>query len=250
LTHSSASLVQRLEDAAFAAWPAAHSSWLNGWLLRLDVGYTKRANSLNMTERAGDLSGADLDAVEQRFMASGLPPVIRVISRVSHPDTQALLARRGYRYTDASWVLHRPMAPCRAADQPRVALLPGATPWMSVFARLSGQSVEHAKAHQALLQRITHPVAWATLGQPSAPQCCGLGVLAGDQLGLFDIVTRSDHKRQGLAAQLCNDLLAWGQARGAQGAFLQVVNTNAPALALYEKLGFQPAYEYGYWVRG
>lgn len=245
---SQAPLMHALEQAAFAAWPAACSQSVAGWLLRLDVGYTKRANSLNATQAARELSATDLSTLEQTFIAKGLPPVVRTTSLVSLPGTEALLTQRGYQYSGASWVLHRALA-APFGGVPEVRLEAGAAPWMQVFSRLAEQRTDHAAAHLALLQRITHRTAWATLGEPSSPSCCGLGVLVGEHLGLFDILTGVASQRQGLAERLCGGLLAWGQAQGAREAFLQVVKTNAPALALYEKLGFNQAYEYGYWVQ-
>ncbi|MFF7710903.1 GNAT family N-acetyltransferase [Pseudomonas sp. NPDC007930] len=242
--------MQTLEDAAFAAWPAHYEADINGWRLRLDSGYTQRANSLNSTEHSQPLSDADLAAIEQQFAARGLRPVVRVTSTVQVAGLARVLASRGYRYGGASQVLWRPLPAPAAGNPQRIRLLSGPAPWASTFARLSGQPSEEARAHQAIVQRIAHPAAWAVLGEGQGAQCCGLGVVVGAQLGLFDIVTGAAFVRRGLAGQLCRELLAWGWGQGARGAFLQVNEGNAAAFALYEKLGFARAYGYGYWVRG
>lgn len=243
--------MQALEDAAFAAWPPARSLHLKGWLLRLDTGYTKRANSLNATACSRALSDAELDVIEQHFVDRGLRPVIRLTSSVDLPHFDQVLAERGYRYIEPSLVLRRSVAPPMSIPSPisQLHFLEDAAQWVAVYARLSGQGVEDARAHLAILQRITHPIAWAVIGERSSPVCCGLGVRVGEQVGLFDIVTGAGWKRKGLAGALCQGLLTWGQRLGACGAFLQVVEANAPALGLYEKLGFERAYGYGYWVK-
>jgi ribosomal protein S18 acetylase RimI-like enzyme len=89
------------------------------------------------------------------------------------------------------------------------------------------------------IEKQTYRPRWDT--PAGSPLCCGLGVLVERNLGLFDIATRTDHQRQGLAQQLCHGILSWGRRRGARTAFLQVVATNSPAVRLYEMLGFQVA---------
>ena len=49
-------MLQALEAAAFSAWPSQHSIDVHGWLLRLDRGYTKRANSANATAHSSELT--------------------------------------------------------------------------------------------------------------------------------------------------------------------------------------------------
>jgi ribosomal protein S18 acetylase RimI-like enzyme len=74
----------------------------------------------------------------------------------------------------------------------------------------------------------------------------GLAVAVDDWLGLFEIVVRPDRRRDGIGRDLTLSLLRWGRAAGARAVFLQVVNENAPAIALYESLGFAPQYTYWY----
>ena len=44
---SSSIRIRRLEELAFAGWPALESRDVAGWRLRFSGGYTKRANSIN-----------------------------------------------------------------------------------------------------------------------------------------------------------------------------------------------------------
>ena len=84
----------------------------------------------------------------------------------------------------------------------------------------------------------------------SEPQGCGLGVVSGGHLGLFDIATDRAHRRQGLGTALCEGLMAWGRERGAHTAYLQVVADNHGAVELYRRLGFEELYRYWYRTRG
>jgi ribosomal protein S18 acetylase RimI-like enzyme len=238
--------MQALETAAFAAWPSALSTDFNGWQLRLDRGYTKRANSANATAQAQPLSNADLDAIESRFGQLGLTPTFRLTSFAPVAQVDALLERRGYRFVDRSLVMTRPLG--AADDTVGATLTDGAPRWLQAYQAVSGKSGADQAVHLEILRRIANPCAWAVHGPEGSPVCCGLGVVVEPHLGLFDIATRAGHLRQGLARQLCRALLGWGWRQGARTAFLQVVADNAPAIGLYQGLGFEVAYQYWYRV--
>ncbi len=99
---------------------------------------------------------------------------------------------------------------------------------------------------KAIFARISSAAAFARLRRDGETVALGLGVLDQGWIGLFDIVTAESARRQGVGTALIYQMLAWGQQRGAQGAYLQVVANNAPALKLYAKLGFAETYRYWY----
>jgi ribosomal protein S18 acetylase RimI-like enzyme len=76
---------------------------------------------------------------------------------------------------------------------------------------------------------------------------CGLGVVEDQFIGLFDIVIDSQYRNQGFGKLLIENILKWGKSKGADRAYLQVLADNAPAIRLYEKVGFKE--EYRYWYR-
>jgi N-acetylglutamate synthase len=67
----------------------------------------------------------------------------------------------------------------------------------------------------------------------------GEASLDGDWLCVHSLVVDPGHRRRGLARQVLAELLDWGASLGARTAWLHVESDNAPALALYEGLGFR-----------
>lgn len=238
--------MQSFETAAFAAWPSIESEAIHGWQLRLDRGYTKRANSANASDLSSNLTEANISDIEARFRKHGLEPVFRIPSHAQVAATENLLIGRGYHFTDLSLVMARPLNTSVHAE--RALLVASAGQWLEVFQSVSGKTGADQVAHLEILRRIRHPVAYAMYEKGGQALCCGMGVLVGDKLGLFDIATRADWEGQGLAKRLCNSLLAWGHEMGARTAFLQVVGANARAINLYEHLGFRTHYHYWYRV--
>lgn len=242
--------IQSLEAAAFAAWPSRETEVFKGWHLRFDKGYTKRANSANASDQAIDLSASDLDHIERKFRSHGLSPVFRLTSHAPMTETDQRLIQRGYRMADLSMVMTAPLLQPLGTDVHEVALevAPHATAWLSHFEAIAEKTGSDTAAHLDILNRIEGQTAFALKTESHGPVSCGLGVVSGDRLGLFDIATHPAHRHRGLAAALCRDLMAWGHAAGARVAYLQVVATNTSAIRLYEQLGFRVAYHYGYRV--
>ena len=234
---SSVASLHALEAAAFAAWPALETQDLGPWQLRFAHGYTKRANSAN-----------EIDAVEAFYKARQRSAIFRLASFCTSPGTDNALATRGYRFADMSLVMALPLA----AEPPASATpecLPDAAQWLPVFEAVSGAHGGPQATHLAMLQAIPGRCAWGVLRNAAGePVSCGLAVVHGQSLGLFDIATRADQRDNGLATRLCQGLLAWGHAQDCDTAYLQVMAGNLGAIRVYERLGFRRRYHYWYRV--
>ncbi|WP_110933203.1 GNAT family N-acetyltransferase [Paenibacillus bouchesdurhonensis] len=65
-------------------------------------------------------------------------------------------------------------------------------------------------------------------------------------VGLYDIVTAKEERNQGHGEQLLLHILKWAEENGAAKSYVLVVQNNASANRLYEKLNYQHAYTYWY----
>lgn len=238
--------MHHLEQVAFQAWPALHEETHGPWLIRFADGYTKRANSANAVKPVADLPLTELEAVEAFYRARGVPPIFRLASFCVAPEVDNVLADRGYRFADLSLVMTRTLTDRLDAQVPQ--LMTDAVEWLEVFQDVSGFQDAAQATHLRMLNAIQGGTAFAATRSNSEPVCCGLGVVTNSALGLFDVATHVDHRRQAWATKLCAGLLAWGQLQGAETAYLQVVGANHSAIRLYESLGFRRAYHYWYRV--
>ena len=59
-----------------------------------------------------------------------------------------------------------------------------------------------------------------------------------DEADVMNVAVHPDFRRQGIAEQLIENLIAELKNRGSHALMLEVRASNAPAIALYEKLGF------------
>ena len=72
-------------------------------------------------------------------------------------------------------------------------------------------------------------------------ELCAFSVmhLAGDQAELYQIATLPEERGKGIANMLMEKGNIWAKEQNAESIFLEVRVSNAPAIALYEKHGFE-----------
>src|SRR5215218_969574 len=130
---------RRLEEAAMNAWPALQTTLLDGWILRFAGGYTKRANSVNPTYPAHNLTFADKIATcESLFARRGLPCIFRLTSFGAPSGLDALLDERGFRLFDRSLVLHRHLARFESPGSSLEVRHSERETWLESYVALSG----------------------------------------------------------------------------------------------------------------
>lgn len=66
-----------------------------------------------------------------------------------------------------------------------------------------------------------------------------ISTLVYDEIHVFKIAVSSCHRRKGVAIELLSDTFNFYEKMGALSVILEVRTTNTPAIALYEKLGFE-----------
>lgn len=238
--------IDAIEAAAFNAWPAFQHVFLDGWLLRLANGYTKRANSVNFVRPCNLPLPVLIDESERIFGARGLPSTFRLVGREETRALDEALDRRGYKRIDETWVMQANLADLAAPGN--LSVLSQAD-WLPVYDALNDHPRPHQAEHERILDSIVPEHVYAALSTKEAWASCGLGVADRQYFGYFDIVTRADMRQRGHAERLMRGMADWALAHGASIGYLQVMKHNTAALALYRKLGYTPAYDYSYRIQ-
>ncbi len=239
------------ERRAFRTWPAETTESAGGWVLRTNGGVTNRANSAF----TGDLlAGATLDgqiAAAEAFYRRHARPAAFMISPASLPGgLDAELAARGYgvhepslvRIADAAGAmdLRETAADIELADTPNDA-------WRDVFLSEYADGAA-GRIRLGIIDRIDRPSCFVTARAAGGPVAIGMGVADEGWLTVLGMYTLPEHRGNGHGGAVLRALARWASANGAPSLFLQVMEDNAPALRLYDKVGFTPAYTYHYRV--
>ncbi|PVG81598.1 hypothetical protein DDE18_16470 [Nocardioides gansuensis] len=211
-----------------AMWADLSTEPLGEWVLRTSA--TATARRANSVLAVGDPGVADpVERVTEFYTAHGRRPVACVVAGEPEPFTAAgWIVEPGSDTLFQLAAVSRALRACHTVRLQRPespATVPGAVPPCYVE---DGPRVE------------------VVLEQGGMRTASGRGALDGDWIGLAGIEVDPAHRRRGLAIRVVGALLEWGAERGASTAYLQVHEDNAPAIALYERLGFTTHHAYRY----
>jgi ribosomal protein S18 acetylase RimI-like enzyme len=245
--------VARLENLCADAWPARVDRRLRRWRLRAAGGFTGRANSALALGDPGMPVPAALDAVRAFAAEHALGP--RVQAPVGSPWERAVAAE--------GWVLD--VAHEAGAE---VAVLVVDVDRLAVACASPEHPPRYGPADVVLADRPDE--AWWALALGRAPTpderfvlghralhaafglVPGAGVVRAavveDHLHLSRLAVTPAARRSGVGTALTAAAARWGRAEGARWAVLQVALHNAPARALYERLGATEHHRYRYLV--
>jgi N-acetylglutamate synthase len=253
-----------LERVAAAHWRGTEEEWLGDWLLRAAGGFTGRANSaLPLGDPGLPLDDA-LAVVTRWYRERGLAPMIAVPAPLegdvagesADPDgpgreLDERLARR-------SWPTRPGPAFFMVADLPLDIPADGLADGRAVLVSPEPDDAWAARYHYRGQDHLP-PVARRVL--TSAREQSFVSIREGDEVlaiarlsiaagwaGLTAVEVHPGHRRQGLGVAITAAACREAERHAIPRAFLQVEVDNAPAQALYRRLGFSYSHRYHYRV--
>ncbi|GAB3812324.1 GNAT family N-acetyltransferase [Tessaracoccus terricola] len=255
----------RLTDALVAGWRPLQRFEVAGFALFRSGGVTKRANSavaLDAPEDAEALLEA-IGRVEQLCEMAGDKACFRIMSTHGPAQLDALLAGRGYTVAGQSTILSLSLTGARefvphTSAEIRAGELDD--DWFDAAWHLAPREGEGAREATRSIMAATPAVqvmlrpAGAEAAEPDEVVAVGRAALAEVgklSVAVLNVITVApEHRRQGLGRAVSETLLAVAAAHGVERVLLEVERDNAPAIALYRGLGFEPLGEYHYRVAG
>lgn len=242
--------IRSVEEACLNGWPALRTIVLDGWLLRLAEGYTRRANSVHVLSPGSRHAGEKVAACERIYEAHGLPAVFCLTS-MAPSSIGAVLDHRGYDPPeDETCVLYQDLSPGKTSCLDEVNLAEGVPTeeWLETLGRLQDQGRAAREVHRRILDALAVPAVFASVCEEGHIASVAFGAVHDGIVCVNSVATDPAFRRRGLAQRTISSILAWAADRcGATGACVPVVAANRPAVGLYQGLGFaSEAYRYHY----
>ncbi|PZS31866.1 MAG: GNAT family N-acetyltransferase [Pseudonocardiales bacterium] len=245
--------IGRLEAVAALGWRAPDTARLGDWLLRAAEGWTGRGNSVLPLGEPDRPMDEALGAVREWYAERGLPARFQVPLPLCG-GLDAALAMRGWRAYNPTLV--------RIATVERVLQRlgdPGGLPpatleeaptaaWLAAYHYRGSEGPPPIAA--AVMTAADNPVfASVVVDDDVAGIARAVVDYDTDGLGWCGITaleTAPAWRRRGIGRQLMRGVLRWAVRGGAALIYLQVMEDNAAAHAMYDQLGFVTSHRYHY----
>lgn len=242
-------IVRRLEAVGLRAWPSQQSQYDGSWLYRVSPTQDGRRINCVTPLDPGDDKDSDqrLNRAAAYFEQAGRPLIIRETPLIP-PSLLASIEGDGWASEGASLVQSCPLAALDLKAAKEQLPYRDVSRWAEQFTNIRGRSMDQAAPLASAISGIQAEVGlFLTQADDGVPLATVMAVHDGDMVGLFEVAVAAAAQRRGLAKSLVLSALRWAEMRGAKTSWLQVEVDNAPALGLYENLGFSTVYPYQYW---
>jgi ribosomal protein S18 acetylase RimI-like enzyme len=249
--------VESLERATLDAVAPQHTVALPGWLVPIDPSTIGRATSAVPLAHTGThtlhAQAMQVADIEVCYAERQLPPRFRVADIAGLAGLHFALDRAGYAAQQPTLtlvgqttaVLDHALAN-RAANMPQVVV--SAAPndaWQAVYLAAGFDPTDGAHRIAALSRSTT--VVYASISGPDGPLAAGTASFSRGWASVHGMRTVPRARGQGLARHIIGSLARLACSQGLERVFLQVEESNAAALSLYRRLGFDVAWRYHYW---
>jgi len=239
--------IRLYEELAFNSHPSLETEYYDGWLLRYSNGYTARANSVNMIYPSALELENKVGECERRYAARGQKTIFK-ITDLCDERLDAMLEQRGYSVVTPTDLMTMELTG-RSFDRCDCIITDHADrDWLQAFFSLESYTDPTVcDTAKRMLSMIHSTARYCRIELEGESVACASAVIERGYMVLLNVIVDEKHRGKGRGRKLCEALLAEALSLGAHTAYLQVIQSNRPAVSLYERLGYKR--EYSYWYR-
>jgi ribosomal protein S18 acetylase RimI-like enzyme len=239
--------IRQIEAVGFRAWPASSVHYDGSWAIRMTASHpSKRLNSVNPLD-PGDTDNMEqrVERAAQRFRAYGRPPVFRQ-SPLAPRELDDYLEKIGWARFDESMVMTMELDDAALSDVIDQIPFKDIGRYIDAALEVQEEDVSLKPGLFEVINAIKPSKGLFVIEDDGVPVSTAICVHDGALAGLFNIGTAVSRRRRGLGRAIVKSAIKWAFQHGARKAWLQVEMSNAGAIALYERMGFEEAYRYAY----
>ena len=240
--------IQKFEEMCLNGHVALNSFFYDGWILKFSEGYTGRANSVSVLYPSSKPIAEKLVFCENMYKKQGLSCQFKL----TELDTELndFLAKRGYEIATPTDLMVCDLGcPIESDNDSKIKYVFSTTPdeWLPIFFKVHEINDAHDQdVYKRMISKVLVDTIYCTLLYDGKPAACSSVAIENGYALLQNVIVSAELRGHGLGKIVCSAILKKAQELGALHSYLQVVQTNAVAVNLYKKLGFEKLYSYWY----
>lgn len=240
--------VSQIEGATLTAWPALRQAHDGLWLWRYARGFTKRGNSIHCLDPSdGGYAELRLQRLAELSRRHGIAPVFRV-TPLTAPDIVEVLDGLLWEEYEPSLVMAMEMPDEDFPLEFNARYFDPADPeWYKAQAHMSGYDPQTVETLKHILEAISCECQGVLVYHKAGLPVAAALAAVSSGIGVYlNVVTHPSARGMGYGRAVMGAALNWVRAMGATHSAIQVLADNAPAINLYNSLGFGEVYPYIY----
>lgn len=245
--------IRLLQEISCNAWPALKNQLLNGWVIRLAEGITRRANSVLPLSYYGNDVQEDIDQAEQIYNQWNLPSIFQIPDYFEPSNLLSTLEKRGYIKEAESLVMKCAINKISEIRQnQRFSYTHNkqeSDDWFNALQQFSKASDERIKGVRKIINRISQPKNFFYARENDAIIGITLVILERSHLGIYNMITNPKFRRQGIAKSIFAEIINWCRDQNIETIYLQVQGDNLGAINLYKSINLIETFRYRYLVK-
>ena len=236
-----------IEEMTMNAWPSLQTILLDGWIIRMANGYTKRANSVNPIYSFKNKLEERITYCENIFRNNNLPIIFKIVDCKEQEIIDHKLETLNYDKIDLTSVqICDELKPAKNIENIYISNKFNEN-WNNCFYHCYNiDNIKTIETIEKMLENIKNKKICVYKQEKGTFAGCGYGVIENGLVGLFDIIVKKDFRGKGYGREIVEAILSKAKEEGVNRAYLAVVNDNIIAKKLYAKIGFKEIYKYWY----
>ena len=241
--------IQKYEEMCLNAHVALNTFLYDGWLLKFSEGYTERANSVSVLYPSTKPLDEKFSYCEEIYKKYKLPCLFKLTDLDA--ELNEILTKRGYKPVNKTDLMvcdlkGKAFTPDK---DPRIKYVFSSRPdeWLPIFFKVHEiNDLHNQDVFGRMISKVLVDTIYCTLMLDDKPAACASAAIDNGYMLLQNVVVSADLRGQGLGKKVCTAILQKSLEAGAHNSFLQVLQTNEPAVNIYKKLNFEKLYSYWY----
>jgi hypothetical protein len=187
-----------IEELSMNAWPSIQTILLDGWIIRMADGYTKRSNSVNPLYSFSNNLDEKIKYCENIYRKNNLPIVFKIVDCDEYKEIDQKLEQSGYEKIDIASVQICNDITQKHCEQNKIDVNTQFTEeWKKCFYHCSKiNDVKRIETIELMLKNIIGDIITVHSKEEEFIGC-GYGIIEKGFIGIFDIIVEEEYRGNG-----------------------------------------------------